>query len=97
MSAFMIVHVTVKDQAKFQEYVAAAPATIAAFGGKFLMRGKVASVLEGEHGHQLAGVFTFPDQAAVTNWYNSPAYQALIPNRLEAADMVFIGLDEPPA
>lgn len=93
----MIVHVTVKDEAKFQDYVAAASATTAAFGGKLMMRGKVASVLDGSHGHQLAGVFTFPNQAAVTDWYNSPAYQALIPNRREAADMVFIGLDEPPA
>ncbi len=97
MSAFVIVHVTVKDEAKFQEYAAAAVPSAAAYGGKLMMRGKVASVLAGDHGHQLAGVFTFPNQAAVNDWYNSPEYQALIPNREEAADMVFIGLDEPPS
>ena len=36
----------------------------------------------------------FPDGAALRAWYNSPDYQALVPLRDEAADMVFIAADE---
>ncbi len=97
MSAFIVVHVTVKDPEKFQAYAEGAPATVAEFGGEFLLRGQAKSVLCGEHGHQSAVVIKFPDQEAVTSWYNSTAYQALIPNRDEAADIVFISYDEPPA
>ncbi|MAE04785.1 MAG: hypothetical protein CMH76_00460 [Nitrospinae bacterium] len=42
-------------------------------------------------------VIKFPDQVAAKAWYDSPEYQALIPNRDEAADMVFISFNEPPA
>lgn len=97
MSAFLIVHVTVKDPEKWKGYSQSAPGTVAAHGGEFAFRGKVANVIHGEHAHQNAVVIKFPDQEAVQRWYNSPEYQALIPNRDEAADMVFVSLDEPPA
>lgn len=97
MSAFVVVHVTVKNPDKFQVYADAAPATIAEFGGEVLLRGQVKSVLSGAHGHQSVAVIKFPDQEAVSNWYNSPAYQALIPNRNQAADVVLISCDEPQA
>ncbi len=97
MSAFVIVHSTVKDPEKMKVYGGSAPATVAAHGGDFFLRGKVDSVLTGEHNLQNALVIKFPDQAAIQKWYNSPEYQALIPNRDEAADMIFISCDEPPA
>jgi uncharacterized protein (DUF1330 family) len=31
----------------------------------------------------------FPDINAARTWYNDPAYQALIANRYEGADMLF--------
>ncbi|MEE9275618.1 MAG: DUF1330 domain-containing protein [bacterium] len=97
MSAFVVVHINVKDPEKFKAYSSTAPATFKKYGGEFLIRGKVAGVLAGEHGHKMAAVIKFPDQAALQEWYNCEAYQALIPNRDEAADMVFISCDEPPA
>ena len=97
MSAFLVVHVNVKDQAKWQSYGQGAPGTLAEYGGELVLRGQAKKVLTGEHGHQMVAIIKFPDQGAVDTWYNSPAYQALIPNRDEAADMVFISYDEPPA
>lgn len=97
MSAFLVVHVNVKDPAKFQTYAQAAPGTIAEHGGKLLLRGQAKKVLAGEHGHQSVAIIEFPDQRAVDDWYNSQAYQSLVPNRDEAADMVFVSYDEPPA
>ena len=97
MSAFVIVHSIIKDPEKFQAYGQSARPTVAAHGGEFYLRGKVNSVLTGEHRHQNALVIKFPDQDTIQKWYNSPEYQALIPNREEAADMIFISCDEPPA
>ena len=97
MSAFVIVHSIIKDPEKFKVYGQFARPTVAANGGEFYLRGKVDSVLTGEHNHENALVIRFPDQAAIQKWYNSPEYQALIPNRKEAADMIFISCNEPPA
>lgn len=97
MSAFVVAQVTVKDPEKFKIYAAAAPATMAQFGGEVLIRGQAKSVLFGDHGHQATAIMKFPDQDAVGKWYGSPAYQALIPNRDEAADMVLVSYDTPPA
>lgn len=97
MGAFVVVHVDVKDPEKFKAYGEGARPTVAAHGGEFILRGKVADVFAGSHAHKNAVVIRFPDQAAAKGWYESPEYQALIPNRDEAADMVFISFDEPPA
>ena len=97
MSAFVVAHVTVKNPEKFKIYAGAAPATVAEFGGEVLIRGQAKSVLSGDHNHQATAIMRFPDQDAVKSWYASPSYQALIPNREEAADMVLISYDAPPA
>ena len=97
MSAFLVVHITIKDPEKWKSYTENAPATVAANGGEFLAMGKKAGVIHGEHDGDLAAIIQFPDQAAVNTWYGSPEYQALIPNRDEAADMTFISYNRPPA
>ncbi len=97
MAAFLIAHTTIKDQDKFAAYGAATGASLKPFGGEILTRGAVAEVLYGAHDAKLVAVLKFPDQAALKGWYDSDAYQALIPNRLEAADMTLIAYNEPPA
>lgn len=97
MSSFIIVHTTVKDPDKYQSYASSAGATLSAFGGEMAMKGKMVRTLIGEHNSQATAVIKFPDQAAIEAWYSSENYQALIPNRDAAADMVFITYDEPPA
>jgi uncharacterized protein (DUF1330 family) len=46
--------------------------------------------LSGEHVHTDSVVIRFPDADAVNGWFNSPAYQALIPLREQAAEMVLV-------
>ena len=48
MSAYVIVDILVQDQKKYDEYKLLAPATVAAYGGKYLARGGKTEVLEGE-------------------------------------------------
>lgn len=97
MSAFVIFHSTVKDPEKFQIYGKSVGATLKPFGGEIYLRGKVASVLAGDHGHKNVAVLSFPDAEAATGWYNSPEYQQLVKNRDEAADIVAIAYAAPPA
>jgi uncharacterized protein (DUF1330 family) len=95
MAAYLIAHAKIKDQAKLQEYAAAAGPTLAAFGGAPVARGKVAAVLAGQHDGHTALVAKFPDVQSAKNWYNSPAYQALIPTRDQGMEPTFVLIEEP--
>lgn len=95
MAAYLIAHARIKDHAKMQEYAAAAGPTLAAFGGTPIARGKVAAVLVGQHHGNTALVAKFPDIQAAKNWYNSPAYQALIATRDQGMEPTFVLIEEP--
>ena len=87
MSACVIGHITVRDEEKWAQYRAQVPATLAPWGAELLFRGQRAAVLSGDHAHTDTVVIRFPDTAAVDGWYQSAAYQALIPLRQQAADL----------
>ena len=94
MSAYVIVHAAIKDPDKLKAYSKASEPTVAKFGGEFVFRGDVAAVLCGQHPYKRSGVLRFPNVEAVHRWYQSPDYQALIPERDRAADFVFVCYDE---
>jgi uncharacterized protein (DUF1330 family) len=88
MAAYLVGHITVKDDTLWQKYVAGVQESLATFPSKIIFRGKLVSVLAGKHQHELVVVIEFPDQATLDNWYASEKYQALIPLRDQAADVV---------
>jgi len=45
--------------------------------------------LHGEAPHPLKAVIQFPDKESARNWYNSDAYQAIIPLRNEGMHSQF--------
>jgi len=47
MSAYILVEVEIKDPVRYAEYVQLVPATLARYGGRFLVRGGPAELLEG--------------------------------------------------
>jgi uncharacterized protein (DUF1330 family) len=55
-----------------------------------VLRGRRVAVLSGEHAHADTVVIRFADANAASGWHASPEYQALIPLREEAAEMVLI-------
>lgn len=89
-SAQVVGHITIKNPELWDEYRARVPATLAPWGAELVFRGKLAAVLAGGHSHQDIVVIRFPHLAAIDGWYSSPAYQALIPLRLQAADVVLL-------
>ncbi len=93
MSAYIIGHITVRNEDKWEEYRSRVPATLEPWRGEIVFRGSRNTVLAGSHDFTAAVVIRFPDHASVQGWYLSPAYQALIPLRREAADLVLVSYD----
>ena len=88
MSALMIANVTVKDPAKFQEYIAKTTQVAGTFGAELLVRGKADRVLSGESkDHDLTIIVKFPSLEKINEWYGSDAYKPFKTLREEAADM----------
>ena len=88
MAAYVIGHITVIDTQKWAEYRSRVPETLEPWGAELVLRGKLASVLNGEHDYADTVVIRFPDIESVSQWYSSPAYQELIQLRNQAAELV---------
>jgi uncharacterized protein (DUF1330 family) len=93
-TAYVVGHLTVTDAEKWAEYRKQVPATLEPWGAELMFRGKRVAILAGEHQHSDIVVIRFPDKEAVDSWHASPAYQALIPLRQQAAEMVLICYEE---
>jgi uncharacterized protein (DUF1330 family) len=93
-TAYVIGHITVKNTGKWAEYRDQVPATLEPWGAELVFRGKRVAVLAGEHPHSDIVVIRFPDKEAVNSWHSSPAYQALIPLRQQAAEVVLLSYEE---
>jgi uncharacterized protein (DUF1330 family) len=78
MSAYVIVDLDVKDFAALEGYRRDVPATLAKYGGRFLVRGGAFEVLEGSWTPKRVVLLEFPDMDALKRWYHSPEYKPLI-------------------
>ncbi len=88
MAAYLVGQITVKDDGLLQQYVAGVAESLAPFDSKIIFRGQLEKVLAGEQPHSLVVVIEFPDHATLDAWFTSEKYQALIPVRDRAADVV---------
>ena len=75
MTAYIIAEVDVTDAEAYKAYAAAVPATIAQYGGRFLVRGGTADVLEGEWPQRRRVILEFPSMDAARAWWDSPEYE----------------------
>lgn len=74
MSAYVIFDITVKDPEKYEEYKKQTMPTIAAFGGRFIVRGGQMEVLEGNWQPNRIVILEFESIAKAKAWLNSPEY-----------------------
>lgn len=88
MTAYLVGHITVRNDELWQEYVTGVQASLKPFAARILFRGRLVSVLAGQHEYDLVVAIEFSDQAALDDWFSSEAYQSLIPLRNRAADVV---------
>lgn len=74
MSAYIIAEVTVHDHEEYEIYKKLTPASIAAYGGKFIIRGAKTESLEGDWNPQRLVVLEFPTSEIAKSWWSSPEY-----------------------
>lgn len=93
MTAYAIGQITIKDPVKWQQYRSRLPETLPTWGGELLLRGTRAKALDGQQRHRDIVVLRFPDLESVVSWHDSPAYQALVPLRKEAAEVDLVSYE----
>jgi uncharacterized protein (DUF1330 family) len=89
MGAIALVQVDIHDAEIYEEYKKLTPATVEAYGGKFLVRGAEIIVLEGEWNHDRLVMIEFPDKNSAMNWYYSKEYEKARSIREKAATAKF--------
>jgi uncharacterized protein (DUF1330 family) len=101
MPAYVVVQIeAVADPVEYERYKAMTPASIAAYGGRYLVRGGPCEVLEGSWRPPRLVVLEFPSSAQARAWWNSPEYAAAKRLRQACAqsEIVLIeGFAPPPA
>jgi uncharacterized protein (DUF1330 family) len=74
MAAYVIAEINITDAEGYKEYTNVVPATVAKYGGKFIVRGGRAEVLDGEWPERRRVVLEFPSVEAARQWWDSPEY-----------------------
>jgi uncharacterized protein (DUF1330 family) len=86
MRYYLIVDVVdIRDADKYAEYVRRVPAAVAAFGGRYLVRGGKTEVLSGDWRPGRMVIVEFPSRDALQSWFKSGEYRAMVHLREEAA------------
>ena len=91
--AYVIGQISITNPEAYAVYAAQVPQTIAAFGGKYLVRGGPASQLEGRSQGDRNVVIEFPSRETAHAWYTSDAYQAIIQHRTANATGALVLVD----
>ena len=75
MAAYVLAEIEITNPDGYREYTQSVPATIAKYGGRFLVRGGTAEVLEGEWPQRRRVLIEFPSLEAAKTWWDSPEYE----------------------
>ena len=97
MSTYAIAHVqSVTPGPAIVEYLQRIDATLAVYGGRFLVHGDPADVREGDFSGDLVAI-EFPDRDHAVGWYESHAYREIITLRTENTTGWVVLVDGVPA
>jgi uncharacterized protein (DUF1330 family) len=92
MPAYCIANIDVHTPAIYDNYRQHTSGTLGKFGGKFIVRGGQAQVIEGNWQPVRLVIIEFPSTEALQAWYHSPEYQAIVAGRHDGAhsDVVMV-------
>jgi Uncharacterized conserved protein len=76
MAAYILVDLTINDPQTYERYKLLAPASIAAYHGKYLVRGGRTEVLEGDWEPSRLVILEFPGVEQAKAWWDSEEYAA---------------------
>lgn len=99
MPAYVVVEITVSDPQAYERYKALAEASVAAHGGRYIVRGGRSEQLEGGHRPARLVILEFPSMEQARAWWSSPEYAAARSVRLascSATEMVLVEGYAPP-
>jgi len=74
MAAYIVVQVDVNDPVRYEDYKKLVQPTLAAFGGRFIVRGGRTETLEGDWAPKRFVIVEFPDIDRAKAWWASDAY-----------------------
>jgi uncharacterized protein (DUF1330 family) len=82
---YIVAEVEVTDPETYERYRPMASAAVAAFGGRFLVRGGDPHVLEGDRSPKRVVVLEFESPERAEEFYRSPQYQEALAVRQRAS------------
>ena len=85
-AAYVVVEMKVSDPEQYKQYMAAAPATIAAYGGEYLVRGGRHEALEGDWQPARVAILKFPSYEQAKAWYDEGTYRSVRVKRAGATE-----------
>jgi uncharacterized protein (DUF1330 family) len=85
MAGYIVVQVDVHDQQKYDEYRKLVPASLAAYGGRFVVRGGKTETLEGTWSPKRFVILEFDSVEQAKRWWASPEYAKAKAMRQRAA------------
>ena len=74
MPAYVVVEVEVQDKQRYETYKQMVPPSLAAYGGRFIVRGGAAETLEGEWSPKRLVILEFPSAEQAKAWWGSKEY-----------------------
>jgi len=85
MPGYVIVEIDIHDPQTYEDYKQLTPASIAAFDGRFVVRGAQTESLEGDWNPKRIVVLEFPSVARAKEWWSSEQYSIAKEIRQRAA------------
>jgi uncharacterized protein (DUF1330 family) len=85
MAAYVIVDVSIHNPVRYEDYKKLTPAAVAAYDGRFVVRGGKSETLEGEWSPGRIVILEFPTVERAKEWWDSPIYTEAKLIRQEAA------------
>ena len=86
MSVYIVSRVDISDMERMKAYMEAAPATVEAHGGRYVIRSGNIERIEGETSCDRVVILEFPTREQAMAWYNSAEYAPLRDERWQSAE-----------
>lgn len=90
MPAYIVLNVTVRDREAYDRYKQLAAQSVAAYGGRYLVRGGATETLEGQWHPSRFVILEFPTLERGRGWWMSPEYAPAKTLRQSCADVEMV-------
>jgi uncharacterized protein (DUF1330 family) len=90
MPAYVVVDIAVHDRERYEQYKQLAAPAVAAYGGRYLVRGGASETLEGGWKPSRFVILEFPDVEAGRAWWRSSEYGPAKALRQASADTAMV-------